>query len=52
MSSLLVVGKVCTDAVDHHHDESAIVHIEPIRTASEFVFAIPDEVETEPGSRS
>jgi hypothetical protein len=28
---------------DHHHDESAIIHIEPIRTADEFVFAIPNE---------
>jgi hypothetical protein len=30
MSSLLLVGQVCTDAVDHHHDESPIIHIEPI----------------------
>ena len=42
-SSLLVVRQVRTDAVDHHHEESAIIHIEPIRTADEFVFAIPNE---------
>jgi hypothetical protein len=43
MSSLLVVGQVCTDAIDHHHDQSAIIHIEPIRTADELIFAVPDE---------
>ena len=43
MGSLLVVRQVCTDAVDHHHEESAIIHIEPIRTADEFIFAIPNE---------
>ena len=31
VSSLLLIGQVCTDAVDHYHDESAIIHIEPIR---------------------
>ena len=41
MGSLLLVGQVCTDAVDHHHDQSAIIHIEPVRTADEFVFAVP-----------
>ena len=40
-ASLLLVGQVCTDAVDHHHDQSAIIHIEPVRTADEFVFAVP-----------
>jgi hypothetical protein len=43
MSSLLVVRQIRTDAVEHHHDESAIIHIEPIRTADELVFAVPDE---------
>ena len=43
VSSLLLIGQVCTDAVDHYHDESAIIHIEPIRTADELVFAVPDE---------
>jgi hypothetical protein len=43
MGSLLLVGQVCTDAVDHHHDQSAIIHIEPVRTADESVFAVPDE---------
>ena len=43
MSSLLFVRQVRTDAVDHYHDESAIIHIEPIRTADELVFAVPDE---------
>src|SRR5437773_5451076 len=42
-SSLLVVRQVRTDAVDHHQDESAIIHIEPIRTADEFIFAVPNE---------
>ena len=43
MGSLLVVRQVRTDAVDHYHDESAIIHIEPIRTADEFIFAVPNE---------
>ncbi len=43
VSSLLLIGQVCTDAVDHYHEESAIIHIEPIRTADELVFAVPDE---------
>jgi hypothetical protein len=43
MGSLLVVRQVSTDAVDHHHDESAIIHIEPIRTADELIFAVPNE---------
>ena len=43
MSSLLVVRQIRTDAVEHHHDESAIIHIEPIRTADEFIFAVPNE---------
>jgi hypothetical protein len=41
MSSLLVVRQVRTDAVDH--DESAIIHVEPIRTADELLFAVPNE---------
>ncbi len=36
VSSLLLIGQVCTDAVDHYHDESAIIHIE-------LVLAVPDE---------
>jgi len=43
VSSLLLIGQVCTDAVDHYHDESAIIHIKPIRTADELVLAVPDE---------
>jgi hypothetical protein len=43
MGSLLVVRQVRTDTVDHHHDESAIIHIEPIRAADEFIFAVPNE---------
>jgi hypothetical protein len=43
MSSLLVVRQVRTNTVDHYHDESAIIHIVPIRTANELVFAVPDE---------
>src|SRR5438445_1109036 len=43
MGSLLVVRQVRTDAVDHHHDESAIIHIKPIRTADEVIFTVPNE---------
>ena len=43
MRALLVVRQVCTDAVDHHHDQRAIIHIEPIRTPDEFIVAVPNE---------
>jgi hypothetical protein len=43
MRPLLVVRQVCTDAVDHHHDQGAIIHIEPIRTPDEFIVAVLNE---------
>ena len=39
----LIIGKVCADAVDHHHNESAIIHIQPIRAANEFISAVSYE---------
>ena len=44
VGSLLLIGQVCTDAVDHYRDESAIIHIEPIRTADELVFVVGSEL--------
>jgi hypothetical protein len=43
MGSLLVVRQVRADAIDHYHDESAIIHIEPIRAADELILAVPNE---------
>ena len=43
VSSLLVVRQGRTDAIAHHHHESAIIHIEPIRTADELIFTVPNE---------
>jgi len=43
MRSFLVVRQVFANAVDHHHYESAIIHIEPVGAAHEFIGAVSDE---------
>jgi hypothetical protein len=40
MRPFFVIGQIFANAVDHHHYESAIVHIEPIGTAHELIGAI------------
>ena len=40
MRSLLVVGPVCADPVDHHQDQSAISHIQPIAPSNKLVGSI------------
>jgi hypothetical protein len=30
MSPFLVIGQVFANAIDHHHEESAIIHVQPI----------------------
>jgi hypothetical protein len=39
MRPFLVVRQVCADAVDHHHHESAVVRVEPVRSAQKSISA-------------
>src|SRR5260370_5766871 len=41
--SLLVIRQVRTDAVDHHHNERAIIHIHPVGATDEFIGTISNE---------
>jgi len=43
MPSFFVVGQFRADTVDHHLDESAIIHIHPVHAADELVFAVSYE---------
>jgi hypothetical protein len=43
MGSFLVIRQICTDAVDHHHDERAIVHVHPVRAADKFIRGVSNE---------
>jgi hypothetical protein len=43
MGSLLVVGQVCADAVDHHHDQRAIIHIQPIGATDKLICGVANE---------
>jgi lipopolysaccharide biosynthesis regulator YciM len=38
--ALLIIGQIGTDALGHEQDESAIVHIEPVRATDEFVVPV------------
>jgi hypothetical protein len=40
MGSFFVVGQVCANTVDHHHDESAIIHVQPVRAADQLISAL------------
>ncbi len=43
MRPFLVIRQVFANAVDHHHDESAIIHIEPVGAAHELTGAVSGE---------
>jgi hypothetical protein len=43
MRSFLVIRQVCANAIGHDHNESAIVHIKPIRTADELIVGVSYE---------
>ena len=43
MGSLLVIRQVRPDAPGHHHDERAVVHVQPVRAANELVVGVADE---------
>src|ERR1700724_3553310 len=41
--SLLVIRQVGADPIDHHHDECAIIHVQPVGAADKLVGAIANE---------
>lgn len=41
--SLLIIRQMGTDAVDHHHDQSAVVHVEPVGSTDQLVSAVADK---------
>jgi len=43
MRSFPVIRQVCTNPVGHHHNESAIIHIQPVGSATGFIVAVSYE---------
>ena len=43
MGSLLVICQVRPDAPGHHHDERAVIHVQPVRAANELVVSVANE---------
>ena len=43
MRPFFVIRQVFANAVDHHHNESAVIHIEPVGTADELIGAVSGE---------
>ena len=43
MRPFLVIRHVFANTVDHHHNECAIIHTQPVGTADELIGAVSDE---------
>jgi hypothetical protein len=43
MRSFLVIREVLANAVDHHHYESAVIYVQPVAAADEFIIAVSYE---------
>jgi hypothetical protein len=43
MRPFFVIRQVFADPIDHHHNESAIIHIQPVRAADELIGAVSCE---------
>ena len=43
MRSFLVIRQVSANAVDHHDNKCAIIHVQPVGAANEFIGAVSDE---------
>ena len=39
----LVIREVFANAVDHHHYESAVIYVQPVAAADEFIIAVSYE---------
>ena len=40
MRSFFIIREVFADAVDHHHNEGAIIHVQPVGAADKFIGAV------------
>jgi adenosine/AMP kinase len=40
MRSFFIIREVFADAVDHHHNEAAIIHVQPVGAADKFIGAV------------
>ena len=43
MRPFFVIRQIFANAVDHHHNECAIIHIQPVGTADELIGAVSGE---------
>ena len=43
MRSFLVIREVFAKAIDHHHYESAVIYVQPVAAADEFIIAVSYE---------
>ncbi len=43
MRPFFVIRQIFANAVDHHHDESAIIHVQPIGAADDLIGAVSGE---------
>jgi hypothetical protein len=41
--SFFLIGQVRADAVEHHHHQGTVIHIQPVRSADKLVGAISDK---------
>jgi hypothetical protein len=43
MRPFFVIRQVFANAVDHHHNERTVIHIEPVRMADQLIFSVSNE---------
>jgi hypothetical protein len=43
MRSLFVVCQVRADPIDHHHNEGAVIHVQPVASSNEFIRSVSCE---------
>jgi hypothetical protein len=43
MRTFFIIRQVSTNAVDHHHNERTVIHIQPVRTADQLIASISRE---------
>ena len=41
--SFFVIRQICSDPVGHHHNERAIIHVQPVGAADELIGAVSYE---------
>jgi len=43
MSSFLIIRQVGTNPLGHHHNEGAVIHVQPVGAANELIVAVSYE---------